>query len=63
MTPLGWVCLALLVAYWLWIATKKVSGSSWVYPAVISAVLCLGIYFGMESAPPPMMGGRKRWMY
>jgi len=71
MSIFGWVALALLVAYWIWLLTRpgpmfKAGVLSMIFPAIITLVLG-GIAYSSYSAAsvvvaPPMMGGRRyRW--
>jgi hypothetical protein len=39
MSIISWVCLALLLAYLIWLFTKKTRTTSYVFPAVITLVL------------------------
>jgi hypothetical protein len=69
MSIFGWIAIALLVAYWIWLLTKpgpmfKAGVVSMIFPAIITLVLG-GIAYSSYSADaaavaPPMMGGRRR---
>ena len=64
----GWICIALLVAYWLWVIFKPgPTTSSWIkylFPSIVTLILG-GMILGFgRSTPPPdlpvMLGGRGR---
>jgi len=69
MSIFGWVCVALLVAYWIWVFTKpgpmfKAGVLSMVFPGIITLLLGGLAYWSYSSdvavVAPPMMGGRRR---
>lgn len=65
MTIFGYICVALLVAYWLWLLMKTGSNRSYVMPGIITIVLgglAMWSFMTPVYVPPPMLGGRRyRW--
>jgi hypothetical protein len=65
MSILGWVCLALLVAYWIWLLVKTGSNRSYVFPGIITVVLGgVAVWSFMTPVAPPstfssITGGRR----
>ena len=64
MTIFGWVCVGLLVAYWVWTLTSGTRITSWIFPTVISVVLgglAAWSFMAPPPAPPPLLGGLRKF--
>jgi hypothetical protein len=65
MSVFGYVALALLVAYWVWMLTKKAPTVSYVIPGIVTLVLggvALSSYFS-SPAPATVLGGKRSRYY
>ena len=66
MSILGWVCLGLLVAYWIWLLVRTGSNRSYVIPGIVTVVLGgVALWSFMTPVAPPstfsaITGGRRR---
>jgi len=64
MTILGWIALALLVGYWMWMLLKKTPTVSYIFPGIVTLVLGgLAVWSFMSPAAASSMTGGRRSRY
>jgi len=56
MSILGWLCLALIIAYWAWVLITGHKIVDWTLPLVVTLILGVVVAFS-AAAPPPLTGG------
>lgn len=63
MSIFGWVCVGLLVAYWIWTLTSGRMGS-YIIPSIVTIVLgglAAWSFMAPPPAPPPLLGGLRKF--